>query len=155
MTAERRLPRLLVHPRSEPRYRLGQALIDDSAWATMAESRASVSKFTGRLAVRHRSSTTAAVTAVLLGVAVASPAIAAGESGTRYCTLSGYPFARGYTTGTTDIVPPGANYGLIFENGSTWTVRYLERSSPGGGGYWHVQTDGQNSDPGTYSGCAV
>lgn len=88
----------------------------------------------------------------LLAVA---PVLAAAEEGTRYCTASGIPFARGYTTGTTSIQPPGANWGLIWNNGSVYTVRYADTGTAGGGGFWRVYTNGGFNDPGTYSGCSI
>lgn len=77
------------------------------------------------------------------------------ESGTKYCTANGYPFTRGYTTGTTGIQAPGVPGGVIYNNGGTWTVRYAHKTTPGGGGQWVVETDGQLNDAGTYAGCSI
>ncbi len=41
------------------------------------------------------------------------------EFGTKYCTANGYPFTRGYTTGTTGIQAPGVPGGVIYNNGGT------------------------------------
>lgn len=104
----------------------------------------------------RRSARGSIVAAVLLiTMAIASPVLAAGESGYHNCTASGYPFTRGETTGTTSIVAPGVPGGRIYENGVHFVVRYAHKTTPGGGGWWSVGTNGLNRDWGTYAGCQI
>lgn len=92
--------------------------------------------------------------ATVLLVTLASPAAAdVHESGTHNCSFGYVPYARSYSTGNTWVTPPGSSLGYYYYNGITWTVRKKHSAEGTSGGFWHVQTDGSLSDPGTYPGC--
>lgn len=91
--------------------------------------------------------------AILLAAALVVPAAAVvSKSGTKYCSVGWTPYARSYSTGFTELFPPGSGY-KAYNNGSTWTVRQWHSNYGDGGGFWFVQTNGSLNDPGTYAGC--
>lgn len=94
------------------------------------------------------------VSAAILIAAVVSPVAAyVSETGYHYCAANWTPYARSYSTGVTDLYPPGSGF-KTFNNGSTWTVRQWHADVPGGGGWWGVYAmTGSLNGPGTYPGC--
>ncbi len=101
--------------------------------------------------MRHRT-----IFALLSSVAIlllsATPSWAAGvtKSGTTYCST--YGIARSYSTGFTELYPPGSGY-RAYNNGSVWTVRTAQASATGGG-FWFVETNGSLNSAGTYAYCS-
>lgn len=72
------------------------------------------------------------------------------KSGNKSCST--YGITRSYSSGFTQVAPPGSGY-REYQNGASLVVR-TSQAPYAGGGNWTVNTNGSLNDPGTYSYCS-
>lgn len=104
---------------------------------------------------KHTKKGAAVVAALGLALAVSAPAHATVyKSGTKSCGPTQIGKAEAYSTGFTEIYPPGGTKIHSWDNFSSWRTRSA-LSSKTKGGFWFVETNGSLNNSKTFASCVA